>query len=736
MSRHLQLFTLLWVFLSACQATNPDFDATVTAVATPTSIITDTVTAVPEPEAALPAGLIYRSDDGLWLVDADGQPQQLTANPYVNPSPDLARTAIWDQENAIIVVDLAADSEQSFSPENGRISTFFSWADLQTVLVGIWLTPQESEGPNNGHLAALDVISGRFVVLDSERLLNSLPALSPDGESIAYATLAGPILYRADTGPQPFTLAGYTGLEAFSPAVFHSPAWSSDSRRLAWIVSGPDPANPDDTWQTGLLIADLEQQTAQWLHFFTPAAMGAHPPAPVWSPDGQWLALPVNAATAEESGVWLIAADGREERKLGGSNLAAPVWLDNGRLLADAVFHDDGRAGLELFDTTSMTGQVLESLPGLPVPITGNLERATAVSPPIAPPVLSLADYPPAEIPYLVENGDFWLVHTPEEQLFAFAPVAPEYADHIDVDECRFAWTEAVGRFVDPCSGDEWELNGRLNREHSTELWSSRDLDQYAVSVQDGTIFVQLDRLIPGLSIDEPPLDAQHGITVTAVTAEFSASTTLIDTLARVDSIWGMDPTAFPPQQALTYVTFPDSLIDDQGRSTPSTSREGELAVFDSQTGGLQQLMHNYWEPIPTDARVVTATMRIELLNLHRQVELPLDWSAHQAGDVWEADVMLPIGYAAARIQQIEWVKTLGDGRARLRLTIINANPEDFRFTCLHLDISDPWQRDCANFDDELIIMIDVLPERTVSLQMRAWVELRTPFQFVLEVIR
>jgi len=113
---------------------------------------------------------------------------------------------------------------------------------------------------------------------------------------------------------------------------------------------------------------------------------------------------------------------------------------------------------------------------------------------------LSLDDYPAGDTPYLVEEGDFWLVHTPEGELLAFVPVSPEYKDSVNVDECRYTWSEAVGRFVDPCSGDEWELDGRLNLEHSTELWSDRDLDQYEVVVEDGRIRVNLGEAVAGTS--------------------------------------------------------------------------------------------------------------------------------------------------------------------------------------------------------------------------------------------
>jgi hypothetical protein len=124
--------------------------------------------------------------------------------------------------------------------------------------------------------------------------------------------------------------------------------------------------------------------------------------------------------------------------------------------------------------------------------------QATAPASPIH--TLSLADYPPAGVPYYIESGDFWLVHTAAGRLLAFAPVSPEYAEQIAVDECRFAWSRPVQRFVDPCSGDEWELDGRLNLAHSTEMWSSRDLDQYAVTAEDDLIYVHPGQRKPGAS--------------------------------------------------------------------------------------------------------------------------------------------------------------------------------------------------------------------------------------------
>lgn len=202
-----------------------------------------------------------------------------------------------------------------------------------------------------------------------------------------------------------------------------------------------------------------------------------------------------------------------------------------------------------------------------------------------------------------------------------------------------------------------------------------------------------------------------------------------------VDALWQMDATAFPPQQALTYLTFPDSLIDDQGRSIAPNSRLGGPTVTDLQTGGIQQEMHHYWEVVAPDTQVVTATMTVDLSNLHRQISLPLAWGEHQVNDVWPVDIPLAIGHAAVRVRQIEWVRTdTNDGLARLRLTVTDESPKGINLYCLHIDSEDPWQRTCANFAGELTYLVATPVRESVDLHLRAGLSLTTPFELVLNV--
>lgn len=352
-------------------------------------------------------------------------------------------------------------------------------------------------------------------------------------------------------------------------------------------------------------------------------------------------------------------------------------------------------------------------------------------------PVLTLTDYPPSNTPYLIEEHDFWLVHTPEGQLFIFLPFSPQYKEVLNRssnEQCRFAWVAANERFTDPCSGDEWSLTGKLNLEHSTELWSNQNLDQYPISNLDGRLFVQTQSIVQGeVAVDSGLVsNSQFGVTVTAVKSTFSPLNTAIDFLVQVDPLWQMDASDSYPQQALNYPFFPDSLVDDQGRAIAPTLSEGTLAVSDSANGGLKQTMHNYWEIIPEDSQSVTARTVVNLNNLYRSTSLPITWSDHQEEDSWLVNELVEIGHSAIQIEQIEWIETRDDGTVSLRLTVTDASPEELEISCLHLDSEDPIERSCIGFESEHTII--TAANDIIDLHLRATVVIKRPFQLTLAV--
>jgi cytochrome b6-f complex iron-sulfur subunit len=89
---------------------------------------------------------------------------------------------------------------------------------------------------------------------------------------------------------------------------------------------------------------------------------------------------------------------------------------------------------------------------------------------------------------------EIWLVHT-ESGWFAFDRHTP-YA--FSTRRCVYAWTEANGRFEDPCSGSKFTLDGRL-----IQPPAQRNLDSYPIAIKNGEIWVDLSQLNLG-EITEP----------------------------------------------------------------------------------------------------------------------------------------------------------------------------------------------------------------------------------------
>jgi Tol biopolymer transport system component len=85
-----------------------------------------------------------------------------------------------------------------------------------------------------------------------------------------------------------------------------------------------------------------------------PAQFDALPPSPVWSPDGKWLAIEVWANNEDQSGLWVLPADGTLARYHvpTGHN---PLWLNPSQLIyADLDENMNGDIKLVDLDTGSI----------------------------------------------------------------------------------------------------------------------------------------------------------------------------------------------------------------------------------------------------------------------------------------------------------------------------------------------------------------------------------------------
>jgi hypothetical protein len=294
-----------------------------------------------ELEITPPPGLIYRTADGLWRVGADGESVHVFVRPDVvlfpGTLPDiegaqalLLQSATAASENTDVwLVDLRSGEERNLTAEGGRIECCPQWwpARPEVIILGSW--PSDTDiGPSTGYLTAVSLDGTEYHALDEEYVSYAMPALSPDGGTIAYDRAGTAWLYRWDRGPEPFDATSY-GLTEASDLRIASPAWSPDGRKLAWVAG----ADFGQGWQMGVAFFDLQEKTYRLLHPYEPAGAGGWPSAPVWSPDGQWLAFNLwPASDLAEEGLWLFHASGQDDHYLGQSY--GPVWSPDGNRLA------------------------------------------------------------------------------------------------------------------------------------------------------------------------------------------------------------------------------------------------------------------------------------------------------------------------------------------------------------------------------------------------------------------
>lgn len=241
---------------------------------------------------SLPPGLVYTTSDGLWLIDSNEQPVQIHNNPQAVISPDGTWLISYDnlQQDAWLL-NRTEGTIWNLTRRPNRLECCFQWwLERPDVVLFDSIEENVERGPSlMGYLSSVNLDGQGYQILDPEH--DTGPgqfALSPDGQTIAYGGGSTGWLYRWGTEPEVFDPAGY-GLTGHGDVQIAQPAWSPDGTRLAWIVKGSVAPDGSSAW-VGVGLFDLETRTAQVLHPHESQGVG-WPTAPVWSPDGKWLAF-------------------------------------------------------------------------------------------------------------------------------------------------------------------------------------------------------------------------------------------------------------------------------------------------------------------------------------------------------------------------------------------------------------------------------------------------------------
>jgi Tol biopolymer transport system component len=273
--------------------------------------------------------------DALWKIELDGQPVKLIDQVYgVAISPEGDRLLAIENNpvpQALWLVDLKTGQRRNLTENLDRVVCCPVWWSSRPdwMLFGSW--PRDYRvAPADGFLSAARLDGTEYRILDTESESFALPAPAPNGHTVAYDRAGGAWFYERNMGSQHFDPAKF-GISSIQRIA--SPAWSPDGKQLAWYIGG----DFGQGWQVGLAVFDLETKIGHLLHVYTNVGHDGWFDAPVWSPDGQWLAFSAEDQDRARAGLWVTSVDGQEERLItseGKRGYSPPVWSPNGRWLA------------------------------------------------------------------------------------------------------------------------------------------------------------------------------------------------------------------------------------------------------------------------------------------------------------------------------------------------------------------------------------------------------------------
>ena len=209
-----------------------------------------------------------------------------------------------------------------FSPDGTHIAL-----PLYGGRSGIYLV--DVRGVKDGHIGSPTMLSG---IVDADGV-----EWSPDGEWIAYSQSGG---FGVTDDSEPFNgQIGHSGVGivvartdgsesrilATGPAETGPsfPTWSADSASVAFVTT-PEQGSALSRWMLELWTVGIDggEPTRIYASDWGKDMFGA----PVWSPDGEWIAFGVNKPDdPSNTGTFLVRPDGSDVRRVS-NEMLGPVW--------------------------------------------------------------------------------------------------------------------------------------------------------------------------------------------------------------------------------------------------------------------------------------------------------------------------------------------------------------------------------------------------------------------------
>lgn len=336
----------------------PDDDISlVTEVPTPVALETE----VPPPPAHRASGLILSNSDGTWWIDREGEIQLLIDKSLARFSPDGKWIAYGEEDPAttmddIWLMEVATGLRKNITNTPGRSENIPFWVPghLDILLFG---SDTEIGRTNSSFPTVVSIDGSGYEILDPDT--GGLRAVSPDGETFFYGGYDGTmLLYRWETGTEVFDPSDFD----IAVEKLFEPTWSPDGNKIAWFAAGYFLNN--ETTQLGIVIFDLNSQSASLMHVYEPQGGSEFMNYLVWSPDGEWLAFTTHnesPATGRAPNLWVIRPDGTDEVYIAEGTV--PVWRYDGKYLAFQGLNEESTEEVFLAGSSSWEVEWIDDLP-------------------------------------------------------------------------------------------------------------------------------------------------------------------------------------------------------------------------------------------------------------------------------------------------------------------------------------------------------------------------------------
>jgi hypothetical protein len=277
------------------QPTSTARKSTPTPILSATSKASPTQTNTAVPVVPPPPGIVFRTDNGIWIAneygnkqlpvniptDADSMKFCSTGKYILTEMSKRETTGGWSYST----IDVSTGKQVELDP--GKDRTFCSvqwWPDsCDTLLVNI--EPSADIGRECESFPTILDLNGNFsYISSSEEYLGVLDQPSSDGKLLAYTQEGKPWLYQLGDRSYPIPLDDkvFPG----GDFMFFRPNWSPDNKKIAWLVSG----NIDDVFTQGIAIFDLEKKEAKFLYPYI-AWGGEYPSYLTWNPHHDYILL-------------------------------------------------------------------------------------------------------------------------------------------------------------------------------------------------------------------------------------------------------------------------------------------------------------------------------------------------------------------------------------------------------------------------------------------------------------